>query len=260
MLWVLGVGLILLVLLGGGAAAAGYFLWLKPRMEANRRPTVVVEQNTTNENSNTSPSPSNSNSPDNANTNANANSAVNEAPKKEPEAFVPPADAVQFTNSKANLDGDLADHYVPFSFYYPKAWVKDPTAGVRGATSFAKVQRAFSDNTGAYIQERVVVSWYPSNGSYDADASIFPDRAKTVSDQIAKGLSSYQEVSHGETMISVYKGYEFRFKGVFKNTGKGDLPYWGRVILLPPGDTSQKNGATIIMLGDLSGSRRKWPG
>ena len=241
--WIIGGVLILLLLLGGGAVAAGYFFWLKPRMEANRRP-VVVERDTTNENSNTAASPSNTNSA----VNTNANASASEESKKEVEPFVPSSDAVQFTSAKTDLDGDLADHFVGFSFYYPRSWTKDPTAGVRGASSFAKVQRQLSDQTGDYIQERVVISWYPSNGTYDADLATFPERAKTVSDQIAKSLTNYEEVSKGETTVNAYKGYEFRFKGVFKNTGKGDLPYWGRAILLPPDDASQKNGITILML------------
>ena len=239
--WVLG-ALAVLLLLGGGAAAAGYFLLLKPWMEANRRPLVVKE--TPNENSNTAASPSNTNSA----VNTNANSSASEEPKKEVEPFTPSSDAVQFTNAKTNLDGDLADHFVGFSFYYPRTWTKDPTAGVRGASSFAKVQRQLSDETGDYIQERVVISWYSSNGTFDADLATFPERARTVSDQIAKSLPNYEEVSRGETTVNAYKGYEFRFKGVFKNTGKGDLPYWGRAILLPPGDASQRNGITILML------------
>jgi hypothetical protein len=240
---VIGVVVILLLLVGGGAAAAGYFLWLKPRMEANRRPVVTAGEN---ENSNTSTGPSNTNSADNAN--ANINSNASDTAKKEPEPFVPTAGAVQFANSKASLDGDLEAHYVDFSFYYPRTWAKDPKSGVAGATSFATVAREFSEQTADYIQERALVSWYPSNGTYDADLPIFAERAKKVTDQISKGLPGYEEVSRGETTAGAYKGYEFRFKGVFKNTGKGDLPYWGRVIFLPPGTAAEKNGVTIVML------------
>ena len=242
---VIGVVAILLLLVVGGAAAAGYFLWLKPRMEANR-PPVLVERDTTNENANANKS-ANTNS-ETANVNSSDNTKSVADPKKGPEPFVPSAGDVQFANSKATLDGELADHYVDFSFYYPQTWTKDPKAGVPGATSFATVAREFSEKTADYIQERALVSWYPSNGTYDGDRSIFPERAKKVADQISKGLPGYEEVSRGETSVNFYQGYEFRFKGVFKNTGKGDLPYWGRVIFLPPGNADEKNGVTIVML------------
>ena len=240
---VIGIVVILLLLVGGGAAAAGYFLWLKPRMEANRRPVVTVGEN---ENSNTSTGPSNTNSADNANANANTNTNgnANDTAKKEPEPFVPTAGTVQFANSKANLDGKLLEHYVDFSFYYPKSWLKDPKAGVAGASNFARL----SDSGEQYAGENVAVSWYTSNGTFELDNAIFHDRAKALSDQFAKSLPNYQEVSQGDTSVNTMKGYEFRFKGVFKDTPKGDLPYWGRVVFLPSGNASEKNGVTIIML------------
>ena len=69
-----------------------------------------------------------------------------------------------------------------------------------------------------------------------------------LSDQLAKSLPNYQELSQGNTSVNTLNGYEFRFKGVFKDTPKGDLPYWGRVVFLPPGNATEKNGVTIIML------------
>src|SRR5207253_7145935 len=92
------------------------------------------------------------------------------------------------------------------------------------------------------------VSWYTSNGTFESDLPIFKDRAKALSVQISPGLPNYQQVSEGETKVNSLGAYEFRFQGVFKNTGKGDLPYWGRVIFLPPGNDAEKNGVTIIML------------
>lgn len=235
--WVL-VGLVVLLLVGGGAAAAGYFLVLKPMLDAKRGPVVVVNNENTNSNANTAASPEDTNTPVNANTAGET--------KKEPEPFAPPADAVQFTNSATNLNGDLAAHYVGFSFYYPRSWTKDPTAGVRGASSFAKIDNLSSEDQG--LKERVLFNWYPSKGSYEADASVFPVSAKKVIDQLSGPLPNLEEVSRGETTVNSYKGYEVRFKGVFKDTGKGDLPYWGRVIFLPPGSETDKGGVAIVML------------
>lgn len=234
--WVL-VALVVLLLVGGGAVAAGYFFVLKPMMDAKRGPVVVSNNENTNSNA------SNAASPENTNTSTNANTTVE--PKKGPEPFVAPADAVQFTNSAASLDGDLASHYVDFSFYYPKSWTKDPKAGVRGASSYAKIDSQTAENE---LKERVLFNWYPSKGSYEADASVFPVSAKKVIDQLSGALPNFEEVSRGETTVNTYKGYEVRFKGVFKETAKGDLPYWGRVIFLPPGSETDKGGVTIVML------------
>ncbi|MCU1266599.1 MAG: hypothetical protein JWM21_2917 [Acidobacteria bacterium] len=233
--WVL-VGLVVVLLLGGGAAAAGYFLVLKPMMDAKRGPVVVNEN--TNKNTSTAATPENTTNP------VNANTAVET--KKGPEPFVAPADAVQFTNSAANLDGDLAAHYVGFSFYYPRTWTKDPKSGVSGASSFAKIDNQSSTDEG--LKERVLFNWYPSKGTYEADTSVFPVSAKKVTDQLSGALPNFEEVSHGETTVNSYKGYEVRFKGAYKDPGKEDIPYWGRVIFLPPGSASDKGGVAIVML------------
>jgi hypothetical protein len=232
--WILA-GLVLLLLLGGGAAVAGYFLVLKPMMQA-KGGGIVAEPVVTKPS--TAPSPSATTSPVSASTPI--------VTKKEPEPFVPPADAVQFNNSSATLDGELADHYVGFSFYYPKTWTKDPKAGVPGASSFAKVDKQSSDNKG--LQEFVLFNWYPSKGSYEADASVFPVSAKKITDQLSRNLPNFEEVSRGDTTVNTYKGYEVRFKGVFKKTGEEDLPYWGRVVFLPPGSENEKGGVAIVML------------
>jgi hypothetical protein len=237
---VIGGVLLLLLVLGGGAAAAGYFLWLKPRMEANRRPEILVKE--TNENSNRSTVPANTNTNESTNTNTSTN--TNSVTPREPEPFVPTTGAVQFANSKVTLDGKLLEHYVDFSFYYPRAWLKDPQAGVPGASNFARL----SDSSDEYAGENVAVSWYESKGTFEADSAIFRDRAQALSDQFAKSLPNYQFVSQGETTVNNLKAYEFRFKGVFKGTPKGDLPYWGRVVFLPPGAAGEKTGVSIIML------------
>lgn len=232
---VLGI-LVVLLLLGSGAAVAGYFLVLKPMLEAKRGGTLVEP---TNINANKAPTPADTTSP--------ANTTTPLETKKGPEPFTPPADAVQFTNSDANLDGDLAAHYVAFSFYYPRTWIKDPKAGVHGASNFAKLDK-LKDEAADSLQEQVFFNWYPSKGTYDADIAVFPTSAKKLTDQIAKSLPNFEEVSHGETTVNSYKGYEVRFKGEAKNTVKGDLRYWGRVILLPPGSETEKGGVAIVML------------
>ena len=217
----------------------GYFLWLKPFLAArNANPVVTKTEPTPEENSNQNAS----------NTNTGPAPSPSAETREEQVAFVPPANAEKFTNSKTGLDGKLADHYVDFSFYYPGSWKKDPKAGVAGASNFARVERILSDDAGEYAQENAAISWYQSNGTFESDASVFPERTRELSDQIGKSLPGYKKVSEGETKVNTLKGYEFRFQGVFKNTGKGDLPYWGRAIFLPPGTEGDKSGVTIIML------------
>jgi hypothetical protein len=225
---ILGI-LLLLVVLVVGAVVALFFMVVKPRLDARQaeRP-IVANTEQTNENVNTS-------------TNTSANT---EQPKTESE-FVAPPDTVKFTNSQANLDGKLAEHYFDFSFYYPKAWTADPRAGVPGANNFAKVERMLPPD---FTQENFAVGWYTSKGTFEADEPTFPQLVEILGSSLAKGFPDYRKVSEGPTKVNSLDGYEFRFVSVSKETEKGDIQLWGRVVFLPPGTPGEQTGATLIML------------
>ena len=220
---VLGILAVLLVL-GAGVVGAAYFFVVAPMLSARR---VEVAEPT--------PAPNKEPTP-------NIQATPDTVP--EPPAYSPPADAVEFVNSKTNLDGKLAEHYVDFSFYYPDRWAMDPTAGVRGASNFAKVERRLPPD---FTQENFAVGWYSSAGSAEADRSVFPTLAEKLSKQFEKSFPEYAKVSEGETRAGVYDGYEFRFEAMSRNTPKGDLKLWGRLIFIPPVDGG-KNGVTLLML------------
>jgi hypothetical protein len=227
---VLGI-LALLLLLGGGVLGVGYWFVVRP-MLARR----VVEVDTPLPPTK-APTPNVVATP--ADTGPTEKTAV-----AEPPAYSAPADAVEFINTKENLDGKLADHYVDFSFYYPNRWDKDPTAGVAGATNFAKVERRIPPD---FTQENFAVGSYVSAGSAEGDRAVFPNVAENLSSQLAKKFPGYRKVSEGVTRVGVYDGYGFRFEGMSKNTAKGDLKLWGRVIFLPPQEGG-KDGVTLLML------------
>lgn len=228
---ILGI-LLLLLVLGVGAVVAAFFLVIKPRLDERRVNTPVATR---------------ADSAENVNKNNNNGVAANNDATKTESEFVPPPNTIRFTNSQQKLDGKLAEHYIDFSFYYPNTWASDPKAGVPGASNFAKVEKTREDNKGVYLLENASVSWYNSNGTFEADKSVFQDRVKSVEDQVAQGYPGYEKVSEGETQVNSLKAYEFRFKGTFKNTGQGDLPYWGRVIFLPTGGGGS-SGVVISLL------------
>lgn len=218
-------------LLGIISVVAIFFFVIKPRLaEIQDRPAVIARDNPPAEETNTNNAPEQTNTP--------AIETEAEAP------FIPSADLVKFENSKENLDGKLAEHYVPFSFYYPKSWKTDPSTG---AGSFAKVQKTEEDSTGEYLLESASINWYVSSGAFDSDVPVFPDRVKSLESQIAGNYPGYEKVSEGETKVNSLPAYEFRFKGIFKETGRGNLPYWGRVIFIPRGH-GEKTGAVITLL------------
>jgi hypothetical protein len=235
--WILG-GLAVLLLIGIGGLAGIFFLMVKPRLEAMReRPVIITTGTNSTENQNNAGNAENTNP-------TNTNSSSIEA-KEETDTFVPPADAVEFTNSKANLDGRLAASYFDFRFYYPKAWVKDPKAGVAGSNNFVKVERSLPPD---FTQENFAVGWYPSRGTFDADKEIFPQLVEVLGITLSKNFPEYRKVSEGPTKVNSLDAWEFRFESLSKETEKGDIKVWGRVVFLPPGVQGQNKGAKLIML------------
>jgi hypothetical protein len=224
---ILGILLVLLVF-AVGAVVALFFLVIRPRLNQVQpnRPVITRRSET-----------------ENLNQNANTNTNTSEPPAET--EFVAPPNSTKFTNSLANLDGKLAEHYVDFSFYYPNTWEVDPKAGVPGASNFAKVERRLPPD---FTQENFAVGWYTSKGTFEADEPTFPQLVSLLGSTLAKGFPEYRKVSEGPTKINSLDGYEFRFVSVSKGTEKGDLELWGRVVFLPTGVAGNQSGATLIML------------
>src|SRR5258705_12316666 len=103
--WII-VGLLLFLFVSGVALAGIFFAVIKPRldeMNANRgadenRNARVAE-----------------------NTNTQPETTPVEVPSPSVDSYGPPPNSGQFENSKDNLDEKLAEHYLDFSFYYPKS-------------------------------------------------------------------------------------------------------------------------------------------
>jgi hypothetical protein len=226
--------LAVLLLLGIGVAGAGYVFVLKPYLakRASRARTTTPNRNSGGPSTNTRGVSSNSNTKQ-----ANID--------EEPPPVSPPADSAKFTNSSRNLDGRLADHFVDFSFYYPRTWQKDPNSGVPGASNFVEVHRRLPPD---FTQESLAVGWYSLVGSSQSDQDALHTLVESTSSQISqKGIDGYHKVSEGQTTLGVYEGYEFRFEGRSQDTEKVPFKIWGRVIFLPARDGG-KSGVTLYML------------
>jgi hypothetical protein len=227
---ILGILAVLLVL-GVGVLGAAYIFVVRSRLA--QRVTVGPTESPT-PRTRTEPTPIAATTPE----------TPSPTPQNEPPPYSPPSDAVQFVNSNRNLDGKLAEHYVDFNFYYPERWEKDPKAGVPGATNFAKMQRQLSPTA---PQEILSVSWYETTGSEETDRTSYPLLVEQKSSQLEKNFPEYRKTSQGPTRTGPYSGYEFRFTAMYRNSERGDIKTWGRVIFLPPVDGT-KNGVTLLML------------
>ena len=225
LLLVLGLLALIIVLFVGAAVVVGFFVWRNQRPE-----TVATDRPATSQPGPSAPSLPSTAAPSDASN-----------PSAEPPPYSPPPNAEQFRNSRTNLDGKLLDHYVDFSFYYPGSWQKDAEAGVPGASNFAKVERRLPPD---FTQENFAVGWYSATGTSTA---LFSSLAENLSKQLSTGFPEYRKVSEGPTRVGVYDGYEFRFEGMSRNTAKGDVKIWGRVIFLPP-PSGGSTGVTLLML------------
>jgi hypothetical protein len=212
-------------LLGGGALAGLFFFVVKPRLDemASHNQNRQIE-------------------------NTNANVATPEPTVEQPspsptpeDTFVPPAGTIQYTSSKDNVEGQLAEHYFDFSFYYPQAWLNLRKAN---SANFVEVERRLPPNL---TQENFVVGWYTSTGTFVGDLSSYPKRVEEFSNRLSQTFPEYEKVSEGPTKVNSMQGYEFRWKGLSKSDERGDVHLWGRVIFVPTGNEGDTTGATLSM-------------
>jgi cytoskeletal protein RodZ len=227
------IGLVVVLLVGG--AAAWYFLIYKKGSA-----TANANSNVANSNANANANVT-ANANDNSNTSANANTTATPPPPPPP-----PPNSTQFVNSRANLDGKLAEKYSDFSFYYPNTWERDPKSGVAGASNFIRVERRLPPD---FTQENFAVSWYDSQGTLEADQEkVFPKLVESMKAKLSKAYPEFEVLSEGGTTINALNGYELRFKSVSRGTEKGDITLWGWVVFLPPGKEGETNGLQLLML------------
>jgi hypothetical protein len=231
----LGLGAVILSLLVI-VAAAGVFVvtqrpeWIGLGKNKDENRNTSIDENKNTNTTNTNANVNNSNADENKNTNDNTDTTS-----------TPPLGTKPFVNRSSDLSGDLASHFVPFSFNYPENW--DVTTG-KGY--FIEVTRKLPDG---FQQENVSVSYYESKGTLDADRADIPTLVQKYSTQLAPFFPGYQKVSEGETNINGLIGYEFRFRGLIHNQEKGDVKVYGRHIFLPPGKEGEKDGVRLILYG-----------
>lgn len=230
-----GLAVFFLLLIAGGAGY--YFLAMKPQATASNSnsgsaPSLETDSGARNTNSNSSAGSGN----------ANAASAASQPP------VTPPPDSTRFLNSRDKLTGSLSEHFVDFSLYYPNNWILDPKAGTSGSSNFFRASRYFQDKSDSYVLENMTVGWYQSNGTMQLDRPIFPNRVEYFNNLLQKDFPEYQKISEGETTVNGLQGYQFTFKSTVRETTTGDVNFWGRVIFLPVGSESAKNGVVLMMV------------
>jgi hypothetical protein len=185
--------------------------------------------------------------PANTDVSVNTISSSTEMPPL-PRNIPQPANTNFFENSKSNLKGDLIANFVGFTLYYPKDWKSNgpqPAIG-SGRGKFLDISRETADGR---MLEQMLVSYYPSKGTYSEDAPNFPQLVKESNETLKKFLPGYQAVSEGEIKVNGgWHAYELKFQGGGTSPNGEKLTVWGRRIFIPAARPGTRNGFEITML------------
>lgn len=165
-----------------------------------------------------------------------------------PRKITQPTNSNYFANSKQNLKGDLIRNFVGFSLYYPKDWkLNAPVEGGPGTRGkFLDIARLTPDGK---PKEQMLVSYYPSKGTFNADAAAFPQLVKEANETLKKILPGYQVVSEGEIKVNGdWRAYEVKFQSTGTAPNGEPLTVWGRRLFMPAARPGVRNGFEITML------------
>ena len=123
----------------------------------------------------------------------------------QPRSLSQPANTNFYQNSKQNLKGDLLLNFVGFTMYYPKEWkVNGPKEGSTSARGkFLDISR---NNADGQLLEQMLVSYYPSRGTFTYDAEKFPQLVRESNETLKKLLPDYQLISEGEIKLNATGG------------------------------------------------------
>lgn len=155
--------------------------------------------------------------------------------------FASPAkpEMTHYTNSREGRSGNLAEHYVDFSFDYPKSWtLKNDADNV----NFVVVDHTVNEET----WENLNVGYFQTGGSPAANEALYPQLIAQLQSQFAQQFPGLEKVREGKTKIGSYDAYE----GLFRSTVTAhDKPVqiYTRTVLLPTPDGTK--GVTLLMMG-----------
>jgi len=168
-----------------------------------------------------------------------------------PRHITAPPNSVFFQNARESLKGDLYRNFVGFSLYYPKDWKvigpkegDDADSGTRG--KFLDISKL---TDGGLLQEQMLISYYPSRGTFRDDAIRFSEMVKETNETLKMILPGYQMVSEGETKVNgAWRAYEVRFQGGGTSAKGEKLDVWGRRLFIPAARPGVRDGFSITML------------
>jgi len=125
-----------------------------------------------------------------------------------------------YINSPDGLSGNLAEHYVDFSFVYPSTWELIPQYG----SNYVRVDR---------LDQNYTVENFTVGTVWGLSDALPLEAATAISSLLGPMLPGYREIAQQPTIIGTHAGYEVLFEGSVADTGRGDITLWGRAVVLP---------------------------
>lgn len=166
-----------------------------------------------------------------------------------PRTIQQPPNTNVFQSSKESLRGDLLRNFVGFSLYYPKDWKLNGPQNGSSANSRGKFLDISREGPDGRMREQMLISYYPSKGTFDQDDDKFPQMVKETNETLKKLLPGYQMVSEGEIKLNQnWPAYEVKFQGGGTSDTGEKLVVWGRRIFVPASRPGARNGFEITML------------
>lgn len=166
-----------------------------------------------------------------------------------PRTIPQPPDSNFFQNSKQNLKGELLRNFVGFSMYFPKSWKVNGPQNGSAPNARGKFIDISSSTPEDRMKEQMLVSYYPSKGTFAEDSDKFPQLVSESNETLKKILPGYQMVSQGEIKLNGdWRAYEIKFQaGGTSSTGE-KIVVWGRRLFIPAARPGVRNGFEITML------------
>jgi hypothetical protein len=152
------------------------------------------------------------------------------APMRVQEGMIP------FTNELFNIPEGLKQHYSRFSFQYPAHFSIVPDE-----SNFVKVEEAED----GFTLENFAVG-YMSVDAGVSNEQAYPQLMSQLSQQIGQGFQEYRELSQFPATVGGVRGRGMRWQATARNTPKGDVQFFGYVILARK--EVRPKGVAIIMI------------
>lgn len=145
-----------------------------------------------------------------------------------------------YSNSRYGRSGKLEEHYVGFSFDYPKSWTirtVDPDN-----INFVTVERSVDNKT----WENLNVSYYTPATSSEDNERLFQDLFSKVAEQYAQQARGFRRVYEGLGSAGHYPGHEALFTGTLDVKGQPVQIYSRIIFVAAPG---KPHGVAMTMMG-----------